>query len=254
MKTSFLLLLVAMLILSSFSFSQDRDSLVQFSPSIGDTMDYAEMKKVNFNFFERLNEFQQAVFYLRNDTILVAKAVYLDTLGDKADSTIIFKSESYGKLRASIRQTELEEVSKILDGRRVNIFSKNGLLSDVVIGSADEELLTLIIPEIKYDENKFPIINRIRISKNDIDGVIVLGSSNIVSGLGYGFAAGFVIGALAGSSSKMEGLFVVSGAIIGAGGALVGLIIGAASSDYEENILITDDYDLRELEKYAVGK
>ena len=254
MKLAILRLTLFVLFFYSTSYSQDRDSVIQLSSSIGDAMDYAEMKKFNFNFFERLNEFQHAVFYLRNDTLLVAKAIYLDTW-NKADSTIIFKSGSYGKYRASIRQTELEEVKKIMDSRRVNVFSKKELFSEVVIESADEELLTLIIPEIKYDENKFPIINRTRIYKNDIKKVIVLGNSNILSGLGYGFAAGFAIGALAGSSSNnLEGVFVITGAIIGAGGALVGLIIGAATTDYEEDILITDDYDLRELEKYSFGK
>ena len=264
MKLAILRSVLFILFFYSISYSQDRDSIIQLSPSIGDTMDYTEMKKVEFTFFERFNEFKQAVFYLRNDTSLIAKVTYIDEAGGEKDSTISFKSGTYGKLRASVRQTELEERKIIEESRKVILFLTNGINYGGTIESVTDDALTLIKPETEYDPSFLGTINKVKFKKNEISKVFVRGDSKVLSGLGYGFLTGVLVGALIGFSAGDDSGGIVSftagekamlgGGALGLVGGLVGLLVGLDSTKDEEEILITNDYDLLELEKYSMGK
>lgn len=261
MKTSFIKLIMSTILLASITFSQSSYKLVQLTPELGDTIDAAEMKEIgilNLNIFKG---FQSLFFYIENDTTLISKITYEKNDGRLADTTIFFEVGMLNNLRLSLRKRELADIEALNNNKPLTITTKDGWVYSGVITKVDDSGVMLLSRKslIKSDSEYNQSTKRY-FEKSDLSTVLIEGKSKIGSGILTGALGGLVIGAIIGlaSGDDTQGWIrfsagqkaVMAGAALGVSGTVVGLILGLLSSSSDEMIIITDDYDLNELNKY----
>ena len=79
-------LFLFLLLNSSNISSQERDSLIQLYPGLGDTVD--SFNASYFELFQNIEGFEHAVFYIRDNKRLVSKVTYSEN-GKTNDTTFI---------------------------------------------------------------------------------------------------------------------------------------------------------------------
>lgn len=263
MKTSFIKLIMSTILLASITFSQSSYKLVQLTPELGDTIDAAEMKEIgilNLNIFKG---FQSLVFYIENDTTLISKIAYEKNDGRLADTTIFSEVGMLNNLRLSLRKRELADIEALNNNKPLTITTKDVRVYSGVITKVDDSGVMLLSRKslIKSDPEYNQITKRY-FEKSDLSTVFIEGKSKIGSGILTGALGGLVIGAIIGlaSGDDTRGWIrftagqkaFMAGISLAGLGAILGLVTGAVSSSSDENIVITDDYDLAALKKYIV--
>jgi len=248
-------------IFSVITFAQIRDSLIQLTESLGDTISYNEMQQLNILNLNDFKGFQQLVFYVRNDTTLAAVISYEDEAGNLKDSTLLYKASTLGNLRAVLRLTEIELAEKFEKQSVVVITDRNEITYNGVIESLmNDELIFVHRTTESYNNSTFIWKSR-TFHKDEINSVFIEGESNVSSGMLYGsiigFAAGAIVGAVTTPSSgstlsNPAANALAGGIVVGAIGLLTGLAIGMANSSSDIIIQIDDAYDLYELNKYVM--
>jgi|GEM_PF-3804445 len=248
-------------IFSVITFAQIRDSLIQLTESLGDTISYNEMQQLNILNLKDFKGFQQLVFYVRNDTTLAAVISYEDEAGNLKDSTLLYKASTLGNLRAGLRLTEMELAEKFEKQSAVVITDRNGINYRGVIESVSNDELQFVHRTTETYYNSIPIWKSRTFHRDEINTVFIEGESNVSSGMLYGSIIGFAAGAIVGAVSTPSSGYTLTnpaanalagGIVVGAIGLLTGLVMGLASSSSDTIIQIDDAYDLYELNKYVM--
>ena len=213
MKTTFYFFLAALILFIWISSSaQVRDSLVQLTPEIGDTISISE--RSYYNLFPNIQGFEYATILIRNDSIAVSKIVYQNVDG-KSEELVIKNNVVYiGNLRAHIRQIEKErpvQLRKLREAGMSEEFKEiNASLNFVIVTtrgsnklrgwlySLQDSSITLI-PGWNNSENGVISFNdTITIPTEKIKSVFIEGQSNALVGLGYGVLVGITFGVISG--------------------------------------------------------
>ena len=237
MKIITCLLLIAIQA-SSIIWSQSIDSLIQLYPGLGDTVDHFDRNY--FELFQNIEGFEQAVFYIRNNQRLVSKVTY--SKNDKTrDTTFIQQLSVLNNVRKNIAETEKENELKsdmeneaivILKDERtikgnLSLFNKNNLY--IVSENKTNNLHS--------DHLRIPLIK--------VDQIKILGSSRTLSYGGLGAVVGLLllpVNALVGGWVYVS-MWVFNPISCG----VIGLVVGAISSRYEDIYIIETNYDILEL-------
>jgi hypothetical protein len=248
---------------------QQKDSLVLLSNTIGETVDENESYKIRTLNLESYRRFNNAAFYIRNDSLLAVKINFTKSKNELVDTTIIFKAFRLNNFRSEVYDVEIKEPRLLDDGTIVVVTTKDSSIYEGVIGFVNSDKIILL--KRKSNIESLPDYDTIAsrsFQKQDIQSVFIAGQSNVLLGTGLGCLLGSITGYIAGASegddpkgSCQEGNCLamsaeqkgsLSGAVLGVVGAAAGLIIGLVTTTLEEEIFINEDYNLKELSEYAI--
>jgi len=253
---SIIYILISLTILASTSFPQEKDSLIQLYPGLGDTLELLDREF--FNLYSNIEGFQEASLYIRDNNKLISR-LKLKISNEIIDTTFIQPLAILEKVRLDIAKLENENSKKL------------GIKADAIVGLKDEKLIkgrlimfsksNLYLISENEDENKILQSDALKIQLSNVNQINVLGQNNTWSYAGWGVLIGFAVGGIAYLSSKednstspgiggfgLRGLELISTPILG---GLVGLLIGSGSSSDDEIIQIESQSDVMKLKDYA---
>ena len=247
---STLLLTGLVLITQINSFAQVRDSLIQLYPGIGDTI--FSFDREYFELFQKIDGFEYAVFYIRDNEKLVSKVTF-NFEGKIKDTVSTYGLSSLQNIRSKIRKIDEENNKKLKSPREVIVFTKDNNQYKGLLEMFSKENLYLISSEQSDYKYKIPI--------SKVDSIIIPGESKVASSIGWGALIGFVVGGLLGivGGDDEEGFIKFTaeekalggGAFLGLVGAIIGLIVGLSSSESDQEIQIEKDSDILGLNSFV---
>jgi len=237
--------LISLTILTSLVFPQQKDSLIQLYPGLGDTLD--QFDRDYFEIFQNIEGFEYAVFYIRDNKYLVSKVTYF-LEGSLRDTTFIQILSALLSSRTRMEQIEKENNKEIESSRECIVATKNGTRFNAKLEMYSKKNLYLASSQNTLSINPTELKFKLPIQK--VDSLIFLAESNALSSMGWGALIGLglgAIGAFAGPSDPNPGIAggigkafgLIAGPILG---GLIGLIVGSSSD--EEIIEIGSQYDI----------
>ncbi|MFC2103284.1 hypothetical protein ACFLSS_02530 [Bacteroidota bacterium] len=232
------------------SLCQERDSLIQLYTGIGDTIDVFEREY--FGLFLNIDDFVQAQLYIRDNSLLVSKVTYASD-GILKDTISVQQLSALDNVRLKINKIEKEDDEKLEILPGVKILTKDGNIHEGQLVMFNKYYLYLLSGESTGSGFKIPLSN--------INNVVLLGESEVLSSMGGGALWGGVIGAIIGfiSGDDESGFLkftagekaIGGGLIFGFIGGIIGLISGLGSSTDDETIQINSQQDAIKLRDYA---
>jgi len=229
---------------------QEKDSLIQLYPGLGDTLD--RFDRDYFELLQNIEGYTSATFYIRDDKQLVSKILFIrnDILYDTtAIQTLAvlevarFQIEQKLHTNDTLDFKQREAIISMKDGKvfsgYLDMFSKTNLYL-----SNAQEL------ETEEDSNL-----KLSIPVSELDNIIFIGESDVLYSTAMGTLAGAAFGGLlvlaVGGDELAQGLLAIAGAFFTLIGGVSGLLIGLSNSDDDINVKITDQLDLLKLKNYA---
>jgi len=237
------------------SFSQEQDSLIQLYLGIGDTLN--SFDRNYFKFYPKIEGFEFAVYYTRDNEFLVSKVSYIEN-GIRADTSFVLPLSALSRMRSRMEQLDIENRKKVESPREAFITLKNGEKYKGELKMFSKDYLYLFAEDnwVYSTKNK-----RYKIKIADVDSIIILGESKALSSMGWGALFGLVLGGVIGfaSGSDSKGFVRFSaeekalglGGFFGFIGGIVGLIAGLVSSTDDEFIQYSSQEELIRLNDYA---
>jgi len=231
----------------NFAYSQQKDSLIQLYPGIGDTLD--QFDRNYFELFQNIEGFKHAVFYIRNNQRLVSKVTYYEN-GKTNDTTFIQLLSALDNARKMIEEIEKENEKKYKSPREFFFEAKNG--SEYI---CEIEMFSKTMIYCNTSNN-----SKFKFDHSNIEALTLVGETNTWSCMGYGALVGLgvgLIGAIASSQGEDSGGFgsgaqyVIGIPLITVVGGIFGLIFGLASSSGDELLPIDYQEDLLQLKDNA---
>jgi hypothetical protein len=243
---------------------QQTDSLVLLSNTIGETVDENESYKIRTFNLESYKKFNNARFYIRNDSLLAVKINFTNSQNEIVDTTMVLKINKLYNFRSEVYDVEIKEPGLLDDGTVVVVTTKDSSIYEGILGFVNSDKIILL--KRKSIIESLPDYNTIAsksFQKQELQSIFIAGQSNVLLGTGLGCLLGTITGYIAGASEgddpkenclamSAEQKGSVSGEVLGVIGAATGLIFGLATTTQEEEILINEDYDLKELSHYAI--
>jgi len=236
--------------------SQNRDSLIQIYPGIGDTIDL--FNRDFFNLYPDIEGFQQASLYVRDNNKLVSK-LKLNISNKIVDSSVVNFLAALNTVRKNISKLDEEN----------NLKSRNE--PDVIISLKDKRLVkgqlimfskdNLYLKSENEDPNTLSTSTDLKIPNLSVSEINIVGQNNTWSSAGMGALVGLLLGGIIGfaggddesglvqfsSEEKALGLGLTFGIL----GGLIGLITGSGSSTDDYIIHYNSKMDLLKLKDYS---
>jgi len=254
MKTTIKFVVVFLIISLSNLTAQVKDSLIVIHPIIGKNVNIYEND--TYDLFPQISGFKSAAFYIRNNKFLVSKIKFVTSTGVEKDTSIVEPLLRLQNKRARIRLIYLEKKDKIGKGRRVRIVTKNGSVFTGNIARITNKGVVLYL-NLNNNYARLPEENFITIPREELLQVIILGESNVWSGIGWGTLIGMGSGALIGfaSGNDEHGIIaftagqkaLITGVSLGVIGGIIGLVSGLVTSSNKVVINIKNDSDYNKL-------
>ncbi len=245
-QLTILFLMTVLFSFKSFSFAQQRDSLIQLYPTLGDTI--SRFEKEFYNLYKTFPGFEEATVYIRNNDSLISKITYITEHGEEKDTTLVQPLFMLSRTRIYIHNLSKIKEEELRENKTITVTTVDGNELTGNIASIDNNKLILFTPpnhtakEGYNDGLRFTTIG-----KDHVKSVMIPGESKILSGMLWGG----LIGAVAGFASYGETTepvwaleFSIMGGLIG---AAIGLIVGAIISPKDELIEIKSDADYDKL-------
>ena len=251
MKKIIYILLTATLLSSySYSYSQERDSLIQLYPGMGDTLDLFD--RDYFSLLQNINGFEKATFYIRNQKFLVTKVVFRYN-GILYDTTAVQNIIVLQGERSKIEQSLLDNDKQYYSQREVIILTKDGRTISGKLDMFSKENLYLSSTKNLHAEESTERNSLIPATK--LEKITFESESNVLTSVGWGALAGAALGgtmALASGDDELaQGLFLIAGAFFTVVGGAIGYFIGMSGSEDDVVIRINNQFDLLKLKNYA---
>ena len=234
----FICLLYTIFVLSIDVQSQEKDSLIQLYPGLGDTID--QFDREYFGLFQNIHGFESAMFFIRDNEKLLSKVTYTES-GKQKDTIFIQQLWALKDARERIKKIEVENDLKLETENEAIVFLKDqNIISGRLI--MFNKHCIFIVTE---DEVGNPELNYIKIQLENIDQIKILGASKTLSYGGIGAVAGLLllpINALVGGWAYAT-IWVFNPIVCG----IIGLVVGALSARYEDIYIVETNYDILEL-------
>jgi hypothetical protein len=231
--------LLALIIFFATNLSaQERDSLIQLYPGLGDTVDSFDARY--FELFQNIVGFEQAVFYIRNDQRLISKVTFSED--DKTrDTTFIQPLSALDDVRKNIAEIEKENELKLeMDNEALVFLKDEDTISGRLIMFNKDWIFIVTENEDKNFASKY-----LKIHLENIYQIKILGPNRTLSYGGLGAVVGVLllpVNALVGAWALVT-MWVFNPITCG----VIGLVVGAISSRYEDIYIIETNYDILEL-------
>ena len=256
-QLTILFLLVVLFPFKSISFAQQRDSLIQIYPTLGDTI--YRVEKEFYGLFTSFPGFEQATYYIRDNKYLVSRITYINAKGVEKDTTLVQPLNLLGNIRAHIHTVYESRKDAVNSGKLVIITTVDEKTLTAKLVTIDNNTMILYAPALNPSESEYETnIDLITLPKNQIKSVFIPGESNIGTSALWGGVAGVIFGAALGylSGDDPPGTFFrmtagqkasYLGIGLGLFGAATGLIVGLISSTDDQLIEIKSDADYNKL-------
>ena len=249
MKNLIYILLTFFLFIFS-TYSQQKDSLIQLYPGLGDTLDFIDREY--FGLLQNISGFEKATFYIRDNKYLISKIIFkrnetfFDTLAVQSLSVL-------DAMRSNVERILLENKTKVSSPREVIILTREGkeFSGKLEMFSKDN----LYLSSTKNLQAEESAERNSLIPANKLEKVTFESKSNVLASVGWGVLAGAALGgtmALASGDNELaQGLFLIAGAFFSVVGGAIGYFIGMSGSEDEVVIRIDNQIDLLKLKNYA---
>jgi hypothetical protein len=244
---------------TSSVFSQGLDSLIEINTEIGRTI--GTFDNQYYGLFNQIEGFQKAELFIRDNKYLVSK-IFFFSQNKMLDTILVQPLAVLDSLRLQVNLIQ-EEYDDKLD------FPVKVKIKDL-IGNKYEGELEMFSKQYFYLYSEDGIIThntshlRVKIPVSDIESIVVFGGSKVLSSMGWGALAGFILGVYGSTdaSTQSSGLlgkgdmddFTYStcmGLLGASAGAFYGLIVGLILPSSEELIEFNSIYDLIKLKEYV---
>lgn len=242
-------------ILSLNSLAQERDSLIQLYPGMGDTLDFIDRKI--FDLYKDFDKFKYAQIYSRNNKFFVSKITH-SKYGKARDKVLVEDISKFKELQMELDQIILENEKKFQSPLNASIFLHNGHSYTAKLEMFSKKYL-YFNSDIDYlTGNSSPF--RFKTSLKQVDSLKLQAKKpNLLPYVGYGSLIGAGIGALTGVILiSSESWMVSDGAILGGAtligwgvGALIGLVIGSVTPTEFITIKFNSPNDILKLKNYS---
>ena len=249
-------LIILNIIMSVFCAAQMRDSLIQLTPQIGDTISLSERNY--YDLFPNIQRFEYAMIYIRDDTIAVSRITYLSEYGESVDTAFTKNVNYIGNLRAYTRQLDNEE---LVDSKSVIVTTRDGVVIKGMLKSINQNYI-IIIPDL-LDDNKITGVNdnSMTLTSDKTQSIFIEGESYAFKGWILGTLIGAALGVGIGFTTEddpSEQLFSYTkeekviglGLLLGGLGGTIGLVAGILSSTEDKTIEVDEVNGFVELEEY----
>ena len=249
-------LIILNIIMSVFCAAQMRDSLIQLTPQIGDTISLSERNY--YDLFPNIQRFEYAMIYIRDDTIAVSRITYLSENGEFVDTVFTNNVNYIGNLRAYIKQVDNEE---LVDSKSVIVTTRDGVVIKGMLKSINQNYI-IIIPDL-LDDNKITGVNdnSMTLTSDKTQSIFIEGESYAFKGWILGTLIGAALGVGIGFTTEddpSEQLFSYTkeekviglGLLLGGLGGTIGLVAGILSSTEDKTIEVDEVNGFVELEEY----
>ena len=241
-------MLLTFVLFISFAYSQQKDSLIQLYPGLGDTL--GRFDRNYFDLFQFIHGFEYATFYIRYQDRLVSKIKYTRN-NSIYDTTAI---QSLAVLEAtrlqiikillrndSIKYVQPEAIISTKDGKEyegnIDMFSKT----------------TLYLSKVEDLQSEKDLDINLSIPVAELDSIILIGKSSVLLSTAIGASVGATFGGImalaSGDDELSQGLSLIAGAFLALVGGVVGYFIGESEDD--QVIRIDNQIDLLKLKDYA---
>ncbi|UCH65470.1 MAG: hypothetical protein JSW63_12835 [Ignavibacterium sp.] len=252
-------LVISISIFNQSLWAQERDSLIQLNPGIGDTLTLEERNY--YKLFPKIDGFQWAVFYLNPDSSVSTKITYIEN--NKTKDTLVVLSSSLNKLQQYIYDTELSKSVINDNGAEVSAQLSNGGMISGNLLSVRKTSLLIYNSNKRITDNEFDYKFVYNVKQRDIDKLTIKGQSNVLKGMGIGLLAGIGLGVLVGYAvyggdsgqtfadigrAQEAGMI---GLAVGIGCLLTGTLWGISTSTSDEVIEQFSGYDITGLSSYS---
>ena len=254
MKKIIYCLLLAILV-NSYSYSQERDYLIQLYSGIGDTLDYID--KEIFDLYPDIEGFKYAQLFNRDDEFLVSKITCLKN-GIFRDTLLINDLHQLYLLRQTLSRFISENDKKLGSPLDATLFTKSG--------NSYEGKLQLFSKKYLYLNSDFNNLTGnssgfgYKTPFSIVDSVQISIKANVGPYIGYGALGGATLGAAVGlywinteNFWKGYGIYIVGiTTLTGVGiGVLLGWLIGETMPPDFVNIRFNTPYDVTKLKDYS---
>ncbi len=246
---SFIYILLSLTLSIPILHSQQKDSLIQLYPGLGDTLD--SFDRNYFELFQNIEGFEYAVFYIRDNKYLVSN-VTCTKEGLSQDTVFVQNVSALGTARSRIEQIENENNKNIEMSRECIVVTNSGTRFKAKLEMFSKKNLYLVSNQHTLTVN--PTELKFKLPIQNLDSLIFLAQSNVMGSVGWGALIGLAIGGGLGllSGGDPKGFLVktteeavifwgVIGIVIG---SVIGLIAGLGSSSGDEIIEIDSQYDV----------
>ena len=223
--------LMVTIIFSAISYSQQRDSLIQLYPGVGDTLDFIDREI--FGLYRDFDDYKYAQLFLRDNKFFISK-IY-SKYGKVRNKVLVEDISKFKDLQMELYQIILENEKKFQSPLNASIFIDNGhnyngklemFSKKFLYLNSDIDYITGISSPFKF-KTLFQKVDSLRIQAK---------KPNLLPYVGYGSLIGAGLGAATGLLWNKENLrvsditIVALATLIGWGtGALVGLVIGSTT-------------------------
>lgn len=250
MKKIKYLVITLILFAASQNYSQERDSLIQLYPGIGDTLD--QFDREYFELFQNIDGFEYATFYIRNDKYLISKIAFTNN-EILYDTTAIQNIEVLHADRLKIEQSLVENDKQDYTPREVIILNKNGNTYSGKLDMFNKDNVYLSSTKNLHKEASTELNSLIPVTK--LEKITFESESNVLTSVGWGALVGAALGGImalaSGGDELAQGLFLIAGAVFAVVGAGIGYFIGMSDSEDDVVIRINNQIDLLKLKGYA---
>jgi hypothetical protein len=249
-------LIILNIIMSDICVAQMRDSLIQLTLQIGDTISLSERNY--YDLFPNIQGFEYAMIYIRDDTIAVSRITYLSEYGESIDTAFTNNVNYIGNLRAYIKQVDNEE---LVDSKSVIVTTRDGVVIKGMLKSINQNYI-IIIPDL-LDDNKITGVNdnSMTLTSYKTQSIFIEGESYAFKGWLIGTLTGATIGGLIGLTTEdtqshpcflctREETTIGLGLLLGGLGGTIGLVAGILSSTEDKTIEVDEVNGFVKLKDY----
>jgi len=236
--------LLTFILFSSFAYAQERDSLIQLYPGLRDTLDLFD--RDYFELFQNIDGYEYAVFYIRNDEDLISKVTYYDD-GLLRDTVFVQRVSALLGARSRIQEIEKENQSKLEMETEAIVILKDERIIKGRLRMFSKKYIYIISEN--ENETGGHALDYLEVPLVKIDQIKILGSSKTWSYMAYGVAIGlllFPINYLVGGWA-----YITAWILNPITDGIIGLIVGASSSRYEDVYIIETQPDILKIKDYA---
>ncbi|MBE0571504.1 MAG: hypothetical protein IH618_08170 [Ignavibacteriaceae bacterium] len=255
MKTSryIICLICTMIMLSDSVQSQERDSLIQLYPGMGDTLDLFDREI--FNLYQDVDEYKYAQLFSRDGEFLVSKITYLDD-GILRDTLTIEDYHQLYFLRQNVSKIIMENDKKLNSPLDASVFTNTGAQYDGRFEMFSKKYLYLN-SDFNYLTGNSSGLD-FKTSFSHVDSIQIAIEPNVGPYVGYGALGGFALGFIAGIATfnddwalQKETKWTIFGAFGAVTGFLLGWLIGESVPPDLVNIRFNTPNDVVKLKDYS---
>ena len=230
--------------------SQERDSLIQLYPGMGDTLDLID--RDIFGLYPDIEGFQHAQIFSRDNKFIISKIRY-NKNGLTTDTIVV---EDFFKYSAMLSKFIIENTKKIESPLETSIFTKRGANYNGKLEMFSKRFI-YFYSDMNYSSRKQSTFHYKTDIKN-IDSLMIPKVKNLFPYIGGGAFAGFFAGFFIGKATFEDDMgadkevkWMISGGIGALIGGLLGWLIGEEMQNDYITIQFNTPFDVTKLKEYS---